>query len=95
MIQRHVKKCKFTDSERNIILALYYKSPSAYSFLRRQLELKSLPSRQTILKWLTHLRVHPGWNSDFFKLLRNRVKFVPESEKDVVLIMDEINLKKA
>lgn len=94
MIQRHVKKCKFTDSERNIILALYYKSPSAYSFLRRQLELKSLPSRQTILKWLTHLRVHPGWNSDFFKLLRNRVKFVPESEKDVVLIMDEINLKK-
>lgn len=82
---------KWTDSERMIALSLYYQSPKAYRFLGKVMK---LPSKSSISRWLQHIRVEPGLNRYMIMLLEARVKNLNEIDRECVLLMDEITLKK-
>ncbi len=84
------KKKHYPEEFKAFAIAIYYKSPSCYRFLRSRFR---LPSKSTINLWLSKLQYKEGLCPNLMKLLEIRVKRLPEEERLCVLIADEISLK--
>ena len=81
----------WTDSERLIAMSVYYQSPKAYRFLSKILK---LPSKASINRWLQTVRVESGINWYMIKLLESKVKHFSDVDRQCVLLMDEMSVKK-
>lgn len=89
----HKHKHQWTKNEKEVALTLYYKSPSLYLFMKENLKF-NLPSKSTITYWLRVYQLPTGTNTVFFKNLKSKVNTMTAQEKECVLLMDEMSLKK-
>ena len=81
---------RYSNSDKELALALYYQSPKCYRTLRK---LFHLPSKQTLLNWTKFIDVQPGISDFIMNVLAIKAKAMNESEKNCVLLMDEVSLK--
>lgn len=83
---------KFTKNEQNFALGLFYKSPSAYKFLKNNKQL-TLPGLSTIRRWIGNSKFKPGFNAGIFKQLKKKGESMSKDELYCTLIFDEMKIK--
>ena len=81
---------RFSNSDKELALTLYYQSPKCYRTLRK---LFHLPCKQTLLDWTKVIDVQPGISDFIMNVLAIKAKSMNESERNCVLLMDEVSLK--
>ncbi|KAF0704226.1 Transposable element P transposase, partial [Aphis craccivora] len=91
-IRHRICKKPWTNQEQNFSLRLYYKSPSAYKYLR-SLQI-SLPGLTTIKRWIGASKFKPGFNSGLFKQIKMKVDSMTHEETFCTLIFDEMKIKR-
>ncbi|XP_050518971.1 uncharacterized protein LOC126893072 [Diabrotica virgifera virgifera] len=89
----HKTRSQWSHNEKDLALAIYYKSPSCYKFLIRSLNF-ILPSVKTIQTWLRVIKLRTGLNTSLIDKLKKKAETMDELEKICVLMFDEISLKK-
>ncbi|RXG60720.1 Kinesin-like protein, partial [Armadillidium vulgare] len=85
------RKQQWSGAMKNLCLTIYLKSPRTYKFLRTILK---LPSTDTLVRFLNLASVKPGFDHHLNICIKNAVINLRESDKFVILLMDEISLKK-
>lgn len=91
---RHIPNSPWSIAEKKISISMFYKSAALYNFLLRKIHL-NLPSISTLRTWIRVIDLKTGFNTTFLKKLRTRVDIMSNLEKQCVLLMDEISLKKS
>lgn len=92
-ISRHNKSTKpCLQKEQQFSLSLFYKSPSAYKFVRNSKKI-TLPSLTTIKRWIGSSNFRPGFNTALFKQLKLKSDSMTEQEKHCTLVFDELKIK--
>lgn len=86
------KKKDWTEDEKYFSLSLYYKSPTAYVFLKSRGF--KLPSVSTIRRWVNVCNLQSGFVEEVFVKLRLKAESMTEDEKQFVLFYDEMGIKK-
>lgn len=81
---------KWTKTEKELCLSIYYKSPSTYIHMRRQGIVMAAPS--TIRKWLGQTNCLPGLQKDVFLNVKQRFKNATIQERSCVLAFDEMSI---
>lgn len=89
-MQMKKKQRQWYLEEKKFALILYYKSPSAYKYLRRMIV---LPSISSIKQWIGKSKFMPGLNQFFFNQLKLKTSTLTEMEKKVVISFDEMAIK--
>lgn len=89
---RHRTSAPWTPLEKKTALAIYYKSSSCYTFLRRKGV--TLPAISTIKKWLGNFHCTPGFNQRIFRNLAIKAESLSKSEKICIVMFDEMSIKK-
>lgn len=78
-MQMKKKHRKWYSDEKKLSLILYYKSPSAFKYLRRMIV---LPSVSTVKQWIGKSKFMPGLNTFFFSTSRfKNVYYVNSRQK--------------
>jgi hypothetical protein len=95
--QSRLSRCKnfgkrFSPSDKNFALSLYFTGPKAYSFCQ---QLFILPSKRTLQLWLSRLNIKPGFSESVLVLLEKKVHSMNEQNKLCALLLDEMSLKTA
>lgn len=90
-MQLKSKTRPWTTEEKNLALSLYYKSPSAYNFLR--LQKVNLPAPSTIRRWIGESKFLPGINKSFLEHIKKKFEFKSFKEKACSFLFDEISIK--
>lgn len=90
---RHLRRSAWTEEEKNFALSIYYKSPSAYRFLRDRGF--KIPCVTLIRKWVSIYNVTPGFSTDVIAKLTKKVASMSDDEKQCVLLFDEMSIRKA
>lgn len=89
----HKKRKSWTQEEKHFSIGFFYKSPSAYKYLRNNQNL-ILPGLSTIKKWIGSSKFLPGFNIDFLKQLQLKIETMSDEEKYCVVVFDEMSIKK-
>lgn len=89
-MQMKKKHRAWFQDEKKLSLILYYKSPSAFKYLRR---LIVLPSVSTIKQWVGKSKFMPGLNKYFFQQVKLKISTLPEINKKAILSFDEMAIK--
>ncbi len=84
------KNLRYTESFKAFAIGVYFKSPVCYRFLEKRFR---LPSKSTILRWMSKIRFQEGFCENMFKMLKYRVQKLKEDERMCTMMMDEITLK--
>jgi hypothetical protein len=84
------KRNVYSDTLKELLLSIHFKSSSCYKDLSRRL---NLPQKQTLSKWLSHINFQEGFDEDMFAFLQLRVNEMPPENTIVTLMADEISLK--
>lgn len=82
----------WSQKEKQFALSLFYKSPSAYKFLRNSKKI-ILPGLTTIKRWIGGSKCGPGFNTAIFKQLKTKADSMTEQEKYCTLVFDELKIK--
>lgn len=90
-MQLRNKKIPWTLEEKYLALTLYYKSLSAYKYLRLQ-NIK-LPGPSTIRKWISQSKFLPGLSLSFLSHIKKKFDGKSEKEKIYTISFDEIYIK--
>lgn len=88
----HQNKAKWNDEEKNMSLSLYYKSPSAYKFLRDRGF--KLPCITLIQRWVNIHNIKPGFSNEVFDKVKLKAATMSQEEKECVLMCDEMSIRK-
>jgi hypothetical protein len=88
----HKKRKSWSVSEKNIALSLYYKSPSAYMYMRKNGII--LPGGSTVRRWLNSINYTTGFSEKYIKQLKLKLSDMTYSEKKCVILLDEISIMK-
>lgn len=92
-MQLKTKKRKlWLPNEKKTAIAIFYKGPATYKFLRRKGVI--LPAVSTIKKWLQNFSCYPGFNKKFFHILLQKSQTMLPFEKKCIVLFDEMALKK-
>lgn len=91
LMQLKGKRKVFTKAEKEFALALYYKSPAAYHFLRRRGII--LPGSSTIRNWIGQNSFKPGIDEGLLSHLKIMSDSFTAQEKKCVLAFDEMTIK--
>lgn len=89
----HKPRSPWLIDEKTTAIAMYYKSPSMYRFLRKKNV--NLPSTSIIKKWLEDFKSTPGYNKKLFVRLKKKVTTMTKTEKFCCFILDEMSIKEA
>lgn len=81
----------WTINEKKLALGLFYKSPTAYKFLR--LQKVNLPGPSTIRRWIGESKFLPGFSKLYFSHLEKKFESVDYKEKVCSVCFDEMYLK--
>lgn len=84
---------RWDDKPKLLAQNLYYKSSSAYNFLRENLQL-NLPSKSSLQRWAPIKKVEPGFNANLIENLKRVITEMSLTEKHAVLIFDEISIRR-
>lgn len=88
----HNRKTKWSVEQKKMALSFFYKSPALYKHMRQNSGFV-LPSPRTISYWLKIFQLNTGVQTKFFQNFLVKVQTMEPSEKECVLIFDEIKLK--
>lgn len=91
-LRRRTTTTPWTPLEKKTALAIYYKSSSCYSFLRRKGLV--LPAISTIKKWLGNFLCTPGFNKRMFKNLAIKAESLSKAETICIVMFDEMSIKR-
>lgn len=80
----------YSKSEKELCRSIYYKKPGSYNHLRRLLDSK-LPSSRTLLRWHVLKDFNVGIVKPALKYLLIKKSELSESDKELVLIVDEMD----
>ena len=89
LVGRKKKGARFSNKDKELALSLYYQSAKAYKFLCKYLR---LPSVSRLRKWIKNVNIQPGISDFVLKAIERKVALMPEKEKVVSLILDEMKL---
>ncbi|XP_046145935.1 uncharacterized protein LOC123989259 [Osmia bicornis bicornis] len=84
----------FSADEQQICLSMHYSSPSLFRKLRDNFGFH-LPCPRTISRWFGSIEMWPGICTTFFTQLRKKVSWMDDSERNCVLLFDEMTIKKS
>lgn len=90
-MQLKTKRRTWTNEEKNLSSNLYYKSPSAYNFLR--LQKINFPGPSTIRRWIGQSKFLPGFNNIFFSHVEKKFQNKSYKEKACTVCFDEMYIK--
>lgn len=77
--------------EKELSVSLFYKSPAAYKFLRRNGII--LPSVSTIRRWISQNMFRTGMDEGIKKFLKLKCSVTSENERKCVVSFDEVKIK--
>lgn len=89
----HKKKAVWSQDEKEFAIALYYKSPTAYTFLRRKNVI--LPAVSTIKTWISVSKCLPGFSAELFKQIKVKSSTMSGMEQTCVVCIDEMAIKES
>lgn len=81
---------RWASKDKMFALSIYYHSKKAYKVLAR---LFKLPSISTLKRTLQRSNIQPGFNDKLFNAMKTKVDGMQESDRQCVLIFDEMSLK--
>ena len=81
---------RWTESDKMLSLALFYKSPAAFRFMQKSFR---LPSITTLHVFISQFEIHPGFSTGYINCLRERVMAQPVEERHAVLLFDGLSIK--
>ena len=90
--QRRRKGMRWSKTDKLFCLQFYYKSPSAYKFVRKCLALPSVSTVRSFVRGAVG-RIDPGFNNVLLTLVELRIKHLPERDRQCSLVFDEMSLK--
>lgn len=90
---RHQTRADWTEDEKQIALSFYYKAPNVYKFMRDRGF--KLPCITLIKKWINVNNVTPGFTTEVFDKVKIKAKSMTSTEKQCVLLFDEMSLRKS
>ncbi|KAF0682509.1 THAP domain-containing protein 9, partial [Aphis craccivora] len=90
-MQLKTKRRTWATEERNLAFTLFYKSPTAYNFLR--LQKINLPAPSTIRRWIGESKFLPGFNNYFFDHVQKKFEHKSYKEKACNICFDEMYIK--
>ncbi|XP_022166524.1 uncharacterized protein LOC111031047 [Myzus persicae] len=90
-MQLRNKQIPWTLEEKNLALTLFYKSPTAYNFLR--LQNINLPAPSTIRRRIEQSTFLPGLSGTFFSHIKKKFEHKINNEKSCSISFDEMYLK--
>ncbi|KAL4126306.1 hypothetical protein QTP88_010528 [Uroleucon formosanum] len=85
------KRRTWTTEERNLAFTFFYKSPTAYNFLR--LQKINLPAPSTIRRWIGESKFLPGFNGYFFDHVQKKFEHQNYKDKACSIGFDEMYIK--
>lgn len=89
----HKNRKPWLKAEKKLALALYYKSPSTYTYMRKNGII--LPGESTIRLWLSSIRYTAGFSTKYIEQIKHKTHEMTNEEKRCVILLDEISIMKA
>jgi hypothetical protein len=89
----HKPNTQWTEEQKQLAIELHYRSPTVYENLLHDKGF-ILPSRRTISSWLAVVDLMPGISEVLLEKLKLNVNTMTTFERNVVLMFDEISIKK-
>lgn len=86
---RKLRGARYSEEMRNMSIILHYCSAKAYRQMRRYF---TLPSVETIKRWLSKIDIKEGYSTAVLKLLKFKAAGLPEDEKLVTMFIDEMSV---
>ena len=84
------KRKRWSKNMKLYCLSLYYKSPSAYRFLRNTF---SIPCVRTLQRIFDKFQIDCGFSADLLSVLKKRVSTMSEKDRLCNVCIDEMSLK--
>lgn len=81
------KRMQWPAAVKLLTLALFFKGPAAYRFLRKWLP---LPGVSTLRAWIQNIRIDPGLQNPIFVAFNNKVKGLSDADRNCILMIDEV-----
>ena len=81
---------RWSNQDKLLALGMYYKSPSAYRFMRRTFR---LPTERTLQKYISGFNVTTGFDCDYILALQKRAESLSLKERHVVETFDGMSLR--
>lgn len=88
----HKNRKPWTDSEKNIALSIYYKSPSTYKYMRQNGII--LPGESTVRNGLNSINYTTGFSKNYIEHIQLKTSEMMYSERKCVILLDEISIMK-
>lgn len=86
------KSEKYNREEKELSQNIFYRSQSAYKFLREGLGFR-LPHISTLYRWAPVKGLQPGFINNAHNCLKSKIATLSQREQNVVLIFDEIRIR--
>lgn len=87
------KTKEYNDKEKIIAQNIFYVSQSSYKFMRNNLHI-NLPDVSTIYRWAPVKCLQPGFENNTTPHIKYKLESFNEVEKNVVVIFDEITIRR-
>jgi hypothetical protein len=81
---------RYSEDTKAFALSLYHVSGKAYRLLSK---LFCLPSKRSLLRWVSVLPDKPGLTDEAMKVIEQKVKTMNESSKQCIITLDEMSIK--
>lgn len=88
----HKKRKPWSITEKKLALSLYYKSPSAYKYMRKNGII--LPAESTIRRWLKSIEYLPGFVRGYLQQIKLKVSSMSYSDRKCIILHDEVSIMK-
>lgn len=89
----HKKRKPWNSAEKKVALSLYYKSPSAYKYLRQNGII--LPGECTVRRWLNSIHYSTGFSEKYLEQIKLKISDLTYDEKKCVILLDEVSIMKS
>lgn len=92
-MQNNYKKQLWSLHQKNLSLSMYFRGPALYQHMRSNLHF-NLPGQCTIRNWLKLHHLSAGLSQNIMHLCKLKAASMEDSEKQCVLLFDEMQIKK-
>jgi len=89
----HKKRKPWSKAEKKLALAIYYKSPSTYKYMKKNGII--LPGESTVRHWLNSINYTTGFPPKYMEQIKNKTLDMSYDEKKCVILLDEVSIMKA
>lgn len=86
------KSRRYNPAMRKFAVGTYLTGPAAYRYIQNS-KILTLPSKMTVRRWTSDVRIKPGINNEILKRLGCKTQNLKIKEKAVVICIDGMSLK--